>query len=128
MPRTSRARGSRAHLPRIVVGKVNQGIPAEASPVEPTEATGSVGLVQDNLEFLRFIDTAPDSTLLTRLQATVAINMNSTRFLEDMAQRGGPDVIPMVRVSARAIRYRLGDLRAWLASRIVRHTQQETSA
>lgn len=80
----------------------------------------------ENQEFLLWVKDAPDEVLVTRKQATVILCMDSERFLEDAARKGsGP---PMVRISARAIRYKLGDLRRWIASKTVTHTSQEVSA
>ena len=92
---------------------------------KPTTAN-TIGLSQERKHFLVWAADAPDDTLTTRQQATWFLNMDSERFLEEAARKGtGP---AMVRISSRAIRYKLGDLRQWIVNRTVSHTQQEVPA
>lgn len=69
--------------------------------------------------------TLPSIPLLTREQAAAYLGL-SPQTLSNWAStgRGG---IPYVRVSARAVRYRQGDLDAWLADRTMTHTGQTTT-
>lgn len=61
----------------------------------------------------------PSRLLLTEEQAAEAIGF-SARFLQDRRLRGGGP--KFVRVSARAIRYRPEDLRAWAEARLCTST------
>jgi predicted DNA-binding transcriptional regulator AlpA len=62
----------------------------------------------------------PSDRLLTRAEVEVNFGL-SRRFLEVSAVRGdGP---PMVRIG-RSVRYRAGDLRAWIEARRVSSTSQ----
>lgn len=83
----------------------------------------SLSVNPESIELLDWIKNAPDDALLTRRQATMVLNMSSERFLEDAARKGtGPC---MVRISKSCVRYKLGDLRRWIASRTVLHSSQE---
>lgn len=63
---------------------------------------------------------SPDR-LLTRPEVVAHFGL-SQRFLEISAVRGdGP---PMVKIG-RAVRYRVADLRTWIATRTVQSTSQE---
>lgn len=64
----------------------------------------------------------PEDRLLSRVEVEHFFGIPK-RFLEISAVRGdGP---PMVKIGARMVRYRVGDLRLWLADRTVRSTSQE---
>lgn len=82
-------------------------------------------ITQQQLDFLRLVAEAPDETPLTTQQAGWYIGMGE-RFLEEDRRRGGG--IPYIRVSSKAIRYSLGELRRIKTARTLRHTQQEVSA
>lgn len=63
--------------------------------------------------------------LLSRTQVEAQYGLGR-RWLELAACRGdGP---PMVRISSAMVRYRRGDLEAWLASRTVRSTSEALPA
>ena len=59
--------------------------------------------------------SAPLKILLTEEEAAHALGF-TTRFLQNRRHRG--DSPPFVRISSRAIRYRLSDLEAWAADRL----------
>ncbi len=66
--------------------------------------------------------TLPADRLLSRVEVEHFFGIPK-RFLEIAAVRGdGP---PMVKIGARMVRYRVGDLRDWLAARTVRSTSQK---
>ncbi len=63
----------------------------------------------------------PDDLLLSRPEVTTHFGLHQ-RFLEVSAVRGdGP---PMVKIG-RSVRYRAGDVRAWIEARRVSSTSQE---
>jgi hypothetical protein len=57
----------------------------------------------------------PEKILLTEAEAAELIGF-TPRFLQERRLRGGSP--PYIKISARAIRYRPEDLRAWAAERI----------
>ena len=59
-------------------------------------------------------DTDSDDRLLTRAELCQRLGVAS-RTLEEWTRRGyGP---PLIHLTARVVRYRLADVRAWLADR-----------
>ncbi len=67
------------------------------------------------------LETLSTDRLLSRVEVETLFGI-SKRFLEIAALRGdGP---PMVKIGKRMVRYRVADLRAWLAARTVRHTSE----
>lgn len=60
-----------------------------------------------------------EDRLLTTREAAKVLN-TTDRFLEARRVRGGGP--KYVRISARAVRYRLSDLQAWIAERVFEKT------
>jgi excisionase family DNA binding protein len=64
--------------------------------------------------------SVPSTPLLRRQEAAVYLGL-SPQTLSNWASTGR-GLIPYVRVSPRAVRYRLSDLDEWLRNRTVTHT------
>ena len=67
----------------------------------------------------------PDNYLVTEKTAAEMLGV-TTRSLQAWRYKGGGP--PFVRISARCVRYRISDLKAWTAKRIARSTCDVTEA
>jgi predicted DNA-binding transcriptional regulator AlpA len=62
----------------------------------------------------------PSSSMLRTREAAEVLGLAAGTLQNQRSIGGGP---PFIKVSSRAVRYRLGDLRAWLTA----HTTNETA-